>query len=83
MQIRTRLRAAREVANLTQREMADHIGISDSLLRSLETGRLQPGDRTAQLLFATFGEPAHRLLKAAKTEALPQIRPVDASEETP
>ncbi|MDB5094144.1 MAG: Helix-turn-helix domain [Candidatus Eremiobacteraeota bacterium] len=69
----TRLRAVRESAGLSQDEMARRIGISDSLLRQLETGRTTPTPRVAQILKQTLGESADRLLQPVDLGRLPKV----------
>lgn len=70
----TRLRAAREAANLTQAQMAASIGVSESLYRALESGRALPSPRVAGLLSDALGEKARRLLEPAKIDRIPRLR---------
>ncbi len=57
-----RLRAARENAGLLQDHMADIIGISPGLLRDIESGRMRPSPRVAELLRVAFREEPETLL---------------------
>jgi len=60
--------------------MASKIGISTSLLRLLESGRLEPTPRVAALLTTAFGEDAVRLLSPVRiVGTLPTLREAEAA----
>ncbi len=51
----TGLRAYRERRGLTQRELAQAIGVSQNYIPALESGVRRPGPRLRQLLMQFFG----------------------------
>jgi transcriptional regulator with XRE-family HTH domain len=74
VKIKTRLRAAREAQGLSQPDFARLVGISESLLRQLESGRTTPTERVAALLHTALNEKAETLLKPVKVGRLPRIQ---------
>lgn len=50
-----RLRKLREAQGLTQVKLASQVGISDSLIAQIETGKVQPSLNTLEKLADTFG----------------------------
>ena len=55
MDVKDRIRAIRKAAGLTQQEMADKLGISQSVIGNYESGRRQPVDAAVAHICATFG----------------------------
>lgn len=49
-----RVRLVRKLLNLTQKEFADRLGLSRSLIAEIEAGRRQPKERTLRLIAYTF-----------------------------
>lgn len=74
--LRTRLRAAREDAGISRREMAHRAALSETVLKEIEAGDVIPTDRSARLLEQIFGENIDRLLRHVPiAQKLPAIRP--------
>jgi transcriptional regulator with XRE-family HTH domain len=52
--VRTRIRKVRETLNVSQRDFAKHIYISQTLLGDIELGNRNVNDRTIQLIATEF-----------------------------
>lgn len=60
--MRTRLRNIRKEQNLTQKEIAQRTGLSESSYKNIELGNRNPSWKVAQHLEKYFGIPASELL---------------------
>ncbi len=68
---------------LTQRQLAQRVGVSDGFLAHIETGRTLPGIRTLQALSRALGVPEEEMLKAAGYLAhTPETRDIDVIPDT-
>ncbi|MCS5697147.1 helix-turn-helix domain-containing protein [Desulfofundulus thermocisternus] len=68
---RTRLIEARKNAGLSLRQLAQQLGISKSLVVSIENCRCNPSWEVAQRLERFFGIPAGELLAISRDEPEP------------
>ncbi|XZN91370.1 MAG: helix-turn-helix domain-containing protein [Microcoleus sp.] len=55
LQLRQQIVTARKSLQLSQRDLATHIGKSQSWVRDIESGRLQVGFKEQQLLLKVLG----------------------------
>lgn len=63
-----RLRRLRERVGLTQKELAEHVGVSHALVGQVETGRLQPSVATLTRLASALGvSPCYFLIEQEVT----------------
>lgn len=53
----TKLRVFRVIANLKQRELAEKVGITQSLISLLETKKIFPGEELQKKIAAALNEP--------------------------
>ena len=70
----TRLKLWRLQEGLTQARAAQRLGIGESTLAMLETGRLTPSPRLMDLLSEVFGDQASRLFEPVRDRVLPTGR---------
>lgn len=59
------MRELREAAGLTQRQLADHVGVTDQTISNIEREGSQPTLETALLIARFFGVPAERIFLPA------------------
>ena len=62
MEARSRLKSARLAASLTQRELADRAGVSQSLVAQIERGEREPGRNALRSLSEALGTTVSWLL---------------------
>lgn len=71
-----RIRAARELNDLTQMELADHIGLSRSQISNLEANRGDPSLSALLGISNATGVPVAALIGQAPMPELPRVRVV-------
>lgn len=74
-----RLRKLREAQGLTQVKLAAQVGISDSLIAQVETGKVQPSLNTLEKLADTFGVSVDYFLSKPQDNSLemPNVVPIN------
>jgi transcriptional regulator with XRE-family HTH domain len=69
-----RLRLWRQKARLSQADAGEALGLSRATYAAVESGRLIPTDRVAEILRAAFNESPDRLLHPVEAGRLPKLR---------
>lgn len=69
--IKNRLKSERMRKKMSQRELAEHIGVSQQTVGSWETGRTEPDQEMTKFLADFFGVSTDYLLEKTDTRELP------------
>lgn len=63
-----KLRVARAIADMTQAELADKIGVSRQTINAIEAGKYVPSTVLALKMSVIFGQSVHELFELDETD---------------
>ncbi len=66
--MKNRLKVARAEKDMSQAQLAEHIGVSRQTINSIETGRYIPSTVLALKLARTFGKPVEEFFSLEETD---------------
>lgn len=61
--MKNKLRVARAIADITQAELADKIGVSRQTINAIEAGKYVPSTVLALKMSVVFGQSVHELFE--------------------